>query len=106
MANEPTKLQRAAIRYYAGLPAEPDTESLRITGRTIGACVRRGWLTEHHDAPRLRTTDRARNLVRIVDDPCWVCGGGNRPAPCRHGRCTACGGHSEHNFGCRTLAST
>lgn len=31
-------------------------------------------------------------------DACDICAG-----PCLYGNCKFCGGHSEHNHGCRTL---
>jgi hypothetical protein len=34
--------------------------------------------------------------IKAIGDPCNVCEG-----PCRFGNCPVCGGHSEHNWGCR-----
>jgi len=41
-----------------------------------------------------------RYAPRPCGTPCDVCEG-----PCRYDRCTECGGHSEHNWGCPQTAT-
>lgn len=45
-----------------------------------------------------------RGSGKKVGDPCAVCGGGDVEKPCQYGNCPHCGGHSEHNWGCREVA--
>lgn len=79
--------------YDDGCPDCGTTDTVHTDG-----CRRR--VVRHRNRSHIATGAGPGEPRRAPGDPCNVCDG-----PCRFGNCADCGGHSEHNWGCRQTAT-